>query len=53
VLVASDDDHVLLVVPGSRLETDLALEAVARLARAVGAAPGAFAVHLRVGPAAG
>jgi hypothetical protein len=53
VLVSSDGEHVLLVVPGFRLDTDTALEAVARLARAVGAAPGSFAVRLKVGPAGG
>jgi hypothetical protein len=49
VLVAADGERVLLVVPGSRLDTDLALEAVGRLARAVGALPGSYAVRLRVG----
>ena len=49
VLVATDGQGVLLVVPGSRLDTDLALEAVGRLARAVGARPGSYAVRLRVG----
>jgi hypothetical protein len=53
VLVASDgrpDGQLLpLVVPGSRIDTEKALEAVARLARAVGAKPGSWAVLLRVG----
>jgi hypothetical protein len=49
VLVAADGERLLLVVPGSRLDTDLALEAVGRLARAVGALPGSYAVRLRVG----
>ena len=49
VLVASDAGHLLLVVPGSRLDTETALEAVGRLARAVGAPAGTYAVRLRVG----
>ena len=51
VLVAADGRRTLLVVPGSRVDTETALEAVARLARAVGAAPGSWAVLLRVGAA--
>jgi len=49
VLVASHADRVLLVIPGSRLGTDTVLDAVGRLARAVGAADGSYAVRLRVG----
>jgi hypothetical protein len=49
VLVASDADRLLLVVPGSRIDTEVALEAIGRLARAVGARPGTYAVRLRVG----
>ena len=48
VLVAGDGDRVLLVVPGSRLDTATVLEAVGRLARAVGAPGGSYAVRLRV-----
>jgi hypothetical protein len=48
VLVVSDDGHLLLAVPGSRLDTQTVLEAVGRLARAVGARPGTYAVRLRV-----
>jgi hypothetical protein len=51
VLVAADEQGAVLVVPGSRVDTDRALEAVARLARAVGAEPGSWAVLLRVGSA--
>jgi hypothetical protein len=47
VLLARDE-RLLLVVPGTRIDTDLALEAIARLARAVGAKPGTYAVRLRV-----
>ena len=53
VLVADDGGRVLLVVPGSRLDTETVLEAVARLARAVGAPAGSYAVRLRVGPQRG
>jgi len=49
VLVASDAGHVLLAVPGSRLDAETALEAIGRLARAVGARPGTYVVRLRVG----
>ena len=49
VLVAADGRRTLLVVPGSRVDTETALEAIARLSRAVGAPPGSWAVHLRVG----
>ena len=50
VLVAADHDRVLLVVPGSRLDIETVLEALARLSRAVGAPDGSYAVRLRVGP---
>ena len=48
VLVAVDRGRTLLVVPGSRVDTDVALEAVARLSKAVGATR-AWSVLLRVG----
>ncbi len=48
VLLASDDERMLMVVPGTRLAPDIVLEAVARLARAVGAPSGAYAVRLKV-----
>jgi hypothetical protein len=51
VLLATDDVRTLLVVPGSRVDTETALQAVARLSRAVGARPGSWAMHLRVGSA--
>jgi hypothetical protein len=47
VLVLSDGDRVVLAIPGSRLTADAALDAVGRLARAVGAPPGSYAVRLR------
>ena len=49
VLLVADDDRLVLAVPGSRLDADLACAAIGRLARAVGAAPGSYGVHLRVG----
>jgi hypothetical protein len=49
VLLASDSGRLMLVVPGSRIDTEAALEAIGRLARAVGARPGSYAVRLRVG----
>ncbi|HET8665103.1 MAG TPA: hypothetical protein VFM08_12365 [Nocardioides sp.] len=49
VLLASEGDRLLLVVPGSRLDTETVLTAVGRLARAVGARDGDYAVRLRVG----
>ena len=48
VMVAEDHGHLLLVVPGSRVDTETALDAIARLARAVGAASGSYAVLLEV-----
>jgi hypothetical protein len=50
VLVAADEQRLLLVVPGSRLDADTVLQALARFASAVGARSGAYAVHLKVGP---
>jgi hypothetical protein len=50
VLVAVDGPRLLLLVPGSNVHADDAIEAVGRLARAVGARPGSWAVLLRVGP---
>ena len=49
VLVAADGPRLLLAVPGSRIDSETALEAIGRLAKAVGAGPGSYAVHLRVG----
>jgi hypothetical protein len=50
VLVADAAGRVLLVVPGSRLDTETVLEAIGRLARAVGAQADSYAVRLRLGP---
>lgn len=49
VLLATDDGRVLMVVPGARVAPETVLEAVARLARAVGAPSGSYAVRLKVG----
>jgi hypothetical protein len=48
VLLLSDSGCLLMAVPGSRVDAETALEAVGRLARAVGAT-GSYAVRLRVG----
>lgn len=47
VLLVRDRDRLLLALPGSRLDTDTAMDAVGRLARAVGAV-GSYGVRLRV-----
>jgi hypothetical protein len=49
VMLADDGGRLVLLVPGSRLGAEEVLEAVARLARAVGAGSGRYAVRLRVG----
>ncbi|MGA8845102.1 MAG: hypothetical protein WB471_00620 [Nocardioides sp.] len=51
VHLASYDERLTLLVPGTSFTADLALEAVARLAKALGAAESAFSVHLRLGRA--
>ncbi len=48
VLLVRDGDRIVLAVPGIRLDPDGVLQAVGRLARAVGAREGAYAVRLRV-----
>ena len=48
VLVAAEDARILLAVPGTRVDLQTAVDAVARLARAVGAGPGSYAVLVRV-----
>jgi hypothetical protein len=49
VLLVGDGDRLLLALPGSRVDADAALDAVGRLARAVGAPVGSYGVRLRVG----
>ena len=48
VLLLEYDDRLTLVVPGSLMSAELALEAVRRLAKAVGASSRRFAVVLRL-----
>jgi hypothetical protein len=48
VLVATEGQRLLLAVPASRIDTETALQAVGRLAKAVGARPGSYAVRLRL-----
>jgi hypothetical protein len=48
VLVLADAGRVVLAVPGSRLQLEDAVDAVGRLARAVGAPPGSYAILVRV-----
>jgi len=48
VLVATEGPRLLLAVPGSRIDTEAALQAIGRLAKAVGARPGSYAVRLRL-----
>ena len=47
--LASYDGRLTLLVPGNGFRADDVLEAVTRLAKAVGAAPESYAVHLRLG----
>jgi hypothetical protein len=49
VHLASYDGRLTLLVPGTSFSADLTLEAVARLAKALGASPSSFAVRLRLG----
>ena len=49
VLVVSREERPTLAVPGSSFTAERALEALARLARAVGAEPERFSVRLRLG----
>jgi hypothetical protein len=48
VLLLSDRGRILLALPGTRVDAECALEAVGRLAHAVGAT-GSYGVRLRVG----
>ncbi|MCD4525747.1 hypothetical protein [Nocardioides sp. cx-173] len=47
--LATYDGRLTLLVPGTGFDADLVLEALARLAMAVGASPERYAVHLRIG----
>jgi hypothetical protein len=48
VLLVEYDDRLTLAVPGTGFTADLALEAIGRLAKAVGAKPGRFLAALRL-----
>jgi hypothetical protein len=49
VLVTDLDGALVLCVPGTRFYADLVLEALGRLAKAVGASPDHYAIRLRIG----
>lgn len=49
VLVGEYGDRLTLAVPGTRFRADLVMEALSRLARAVGASPERYTVMLRIG----
>jgi hypothetical protein len=49
VVVALLDERLVLAVPGTGFDTERALEALGRLARAVGARPERYAALLRLG----
>lgn len=49
VLLVSYENRLTILVPGTGFDADLVLDAIARLAKALGASPFAFAVHLRLG----
>jgi len=49
ILLASYDGRLTLLVPGTGFDADRVLDALARLAKAVGATPANYAAHLRLG----
>lgn len=49
VLLVRYDGRLTILVPGTDFDADLVLTAIGRLAKALGASPFAFAVHLRLG----
>jgi hypothetical protein len=49
VLLVDRDGRATLAVPGTSFTADTVLDAVTRLAKAVGAAPAAYSVRLRLG----
>jgi len=49
ILLLSEDDRVVLVVPGTGFTADLVLDALSRLAKAVGASPDNYVALLRIG----
>ncbi len=48
VLLVEHDDRLTLAVPGTGFTADLALEALGRLAKAVGAGPGSYLAAIRL-----
>ncbi len=51
VLLVDRDRSLTLAVPGRRFDAELVMESLARLAKAVGGAPDAWVVLLRIGAA--
>lgn len=51
--LAFHDERLCVLLPGSRVEADSALEGISRLARAVGADPEHWSVTLRIGRESG
>jgi hypothetical protein len=49
ILLVDKDRRLTLAVPGTAFTADLVLDALGRLARAVGAAPERYAARLRIG----
>ena len=49
IRLASYDDRLTLLVPGTAWSADLVLDALARLAKAVGARPESYTAQLRIG----
>ena len=49
VLLVEHDGRIALAAPGTRWSAEGVLDALARLARAVGASPDRYAVRLRIG----
>ena len=49
ILLLSDDDRLVLVVPGTGFSADLVLDTLSRLAKAVGASPENYVALLRIG----
>ena len=49
ILLLADDDRVVLAVPGTGFTADLVLDALSRLAKAVGASPDNYVALLRIG----
>ncbi|MGH3335303.1 MAG: hypothetical protein ACRDOZ_05740 [Nocardioides sp.] len=49
ILLLADRDRVVLAVPGTGFTADLVLDALSRLAKAVGASPENYVAQLRIG----